>query len=255
MLRAARFGIGISAPMAQEYERRYGLPFVAFANCVADDEFADPAARTGATGTELDRPVELVYVGALHLDRWKTLLGVADAVDAVNRAGLSVRLTVHAPEKDRAWYGPAFAGRPAVRLGPSLADEEVPAVLRAADVLLHVEPFTTAHRRYVRYSLSTKLPQYLAAGRPVLGYGPEELASMAHLDATGAALLVGRNEPALLVERLTALCAAAGLRDRLARAGYASALRHHRRTRVAAEFADVLRSAVSRPAEPVRGSV
>ncbi|WP_431896137.1 glycosyltransferase family protein [Micromonospora haikouensis] len=241
VLRRSAFGLGISAPMAEEYRRRYGIPFTAFANSVADSELDPPAGRP-------DRPegsgtLELVYVGALHLDRWESLLAVADAVDAANRAGRSMRLTLHVPEKDRAWYGPRFAGRPAVRVAEPLADADVPAVLRGADILLHVESFAEAHRRYARYSLSTKLPRYLAAGRPILGYGPAELASMWHIEEAGAGLVVGAADQRLLLDRLTTLATDGALRAELARAGHAYAARHHHRARTAAAFAEVMRRA------------
>ena len=33
VLRHTSHGLGISEPMAREYERRYGLPFASFGNC------------------------------------------------------------------------------------------------------------------------------------------------------------------------------------------------------------------------------
>ncbi|MFF5053068.1 glycosyl transferase family 1 [Micromonospora sp. NPDC000663] len=256
VLRHSSYGMGISEAMAREFERRYGLPFAAFGNCVAPSDFADPdqPPPTRPAGG----PVELVYVGGLHLDRWRSLRRIGEVVQRLAERGTPARLTVHAPARDLGPYGDVFAGLPAVRMGRSLAPGEVPGVLRRADVLVHVEAFAEEHRRYTRYSLSTKIPQYLAAGRPVLGFGPAELASMAHLSEADAGTVVGVDDEAALAEAVGALCADAGLRERLGRRGLAYAVRHHRTDRVAARFAEVLREAarrrVARPPAPRSGS-
>lgn len=44
--------------------------------------------------------------------------------------------------------------------------------------LLHVESFDKRNRTYVRYSVSTKISEYLSSNRVVLAYGPHEVASM-----------------------------------------------------------------------------
>ncbi|GAB3957775.1 hypothetical protein GCM10027614_73890 [Micromonospora vulcania] len=85
-----------------------------------------------------------------------------------------------------------------MRLGPSLASDEVPAALRSADVLVHIESFDQEIRRYTRYSVSTKIPQYLASGRPIFGYGPAEVASMNHIQEANAGVIVGTNDAAAL---------------------------------------------------------
>ncbi|MGC4810852.1 glycosyl transferase family 1 [Micromonospora sp. DT228] len=245
VLRHASYGMGISPAMAREFERRYRLPFAAFGNCVDAADFADPDRP--APDRPAGAPVEVVYVGGLHLDRWRSLRRVGEAVVRLVAQGTPARLTVHAPATDLARYAGAFTGLPAVRLGRSLASAEVAGALRRADVLVHVESFAAEHRRYTRYSLSTKIPQYLASGRPILGFGPTELASMAHLAAADAGAVVGDDDPAALVGALTPLCADAGLRARLGSRGLAYAVRHHRADQVAARFAEVLREAATRP--------
>jgi len=47
-----------------------------------------------------------------------------------------------------------------------------------SDVLLHVESDDSFNRSLTKLSVSTKIPEYLMSGRLVLGFGPEEVASM-----------------------------------------------------------------------------
>jgi glycosyltransferase involved in cell wall biosynthesis len=235
IIRLAPVGMAISEPMAVEYERRYGIPFSVFVNCVDDSAFGEPRSVPLARNPE--EVTKLVYVGALHLERWKSLRRIGQALDELDAP---VRLTIHAPEPELARHRDAFAGQRTVCLGPALKPQDIPAVLSAADILVHVESFTEEIRRYTRYSVSTKIPQYLAAGRAIFGHGPEEVASMTHIRTAEAGTVVGTEDRSALVEQLRRLVSDAPLRERLARAGAAYAMRHHRKDRVAARFADVL---------------
>jgi glycosyltransferase involved in cell wall biosynthesis len=248
----APLGMGISRPMADEYERRYHIPFSVFANCVDESSsFAEP--NTHKSGDLPHGVRNLVYTGALHLDRWKSLQKIAIALEVINKSGSPARLTIYSPVDDLARYRNAFARQRTVQLGGSLTSGEVPAVLRDADILIHVESFAEEIRRYTRYSLSTKIPQYLAAGRPILGYGPAEVASMVHIRSAEAGIVVGVEDTAMLADQLKSLCFDVALRERLAQNGFAYAMQHHRKEQVAARFAAVLREAAdSRSRRPLR---
>ncbi|MGW4498549.1 glycosyl transferase family 1 [Micromonospora sp. NPDC004336] len=236
-VRIAPRGMCISQPMAEEYQRRYGIPFGAFANCVDDAAFAahpaDDAARVPSEA------IELVYVGGLHLGRWQTLARLAEVLDRLAGDPPVPRLTIYAPERDLSQFREAFAGRRSVSLDRWLHSDEVPKVLHAADVLVHAESFAPAHRRYTRLSLSTKIPQYLAAGRPILGFGPAELASMRHIVEARAGVVVGMDEPEPLLRALRQL-GDADLRSGWGRNGLDHARRHHRREALGRRFAEFL---------------
>ncbi len=240
LIRLAPCGMAISEPMAEEYQRRYGIPFDVFTNSVDADFFAAPPPPVAP---ERDRPTNLVYVGGLHLGRWRSLLSIAAGAAAISTAATPVRLTVHCPTEDADRYRREFAGYPGVHFGRSLASHEVPAVLAAADILVHVESFAEDTRRYTHYSVSTKIPQYLAAGRPIFGHGPAELASMAYIRSAGAGIVVGTPEPDVVTEQLWKLCLDSSSWREYAGNGRAHAERHHRRERVATRFAEVLQRA------------
>lgn len=58
-----------------------------------------------------------------------------------------------------------------------------------ADAFVHVEAFDKENRDRVRYSVSTKIIESLASGRPLLAYGPEDVTSMAYLRRNDCAAL------------------------------------------------------------------
>ncbi|MEU4773241.1 glycosyl transferase family 1 [Micromonospora sp. NPDC023644] len=238
VMRLSRSGLCISTPMADEYRRRYRIPFAAFMNCVDGAAFDGYRAGEGSPGPRsAEGSVEFVYAGGLHLGRWAALARIGSALEHIVSPLPPARLTVYAPERDLERYAPAFADLSAVRLARSVGSTEVVPILRSADVLVHVESFAPDLVRYTRLSLSTKIPQYLAAGRPILGHGPGELASMRHIVAADAGLVVGDEEMEPLVRRIERLCRDPLLRQRLGDNGYSYAKVRHSREEVASAFA------------------
>ncbi|MFG3689957.1 hypothetical protein [Micromonospora sp. NPDC047740] len=245
VLRHSRMGLCISEEMAVEYEQRYGIPFAAFMNCVPESAFEAYQARPEG---QPEGELEFVYVGGLHLGRWASLVQLGRILERLRPPLPPARLTVYAPDRDLARHTDAFRGLACVRLAHSVASEAVPIVLQSADVVVHVESFDPDFARYTRLSLSTKLPQYLAAGRPVLGFGPGGLASLRYLASTGAASVVGENDPDLLLRTVEQLCGDPLLRQRLAETGYAHARAHHSKRDVAERFrAHLAAAAVALP--------
>jgi glycosyltransferase involved in cell wall biosynthesis len=248
VVRQSPQGICISGLMAEEYMLRYEMPFVDFANCVDKANFHDPAS----TQVEPSNSVDLVYVGGLHLGRWELLKDVAAAAQRASVGGLEARLTVHAPDAHLRQYGHALSGLPFLRLGKSLAKNEVSSVLHGAAVLVHVESYDEDIRQYTRLSLSTKIPQYMAAGKPILGYGPAELASMRHIAAAGAGSIVGTQDSQLLTKHVTDLCRDTELRRRLGANSYDYARRRHEKGEVATSFGSFLGDVALGSASAVR---
>ena len=137
-----------------------------------------------------------MYVGGLHLGCWESLKEIASALPGLLPDRLGVHVVIYAPQPDLEGYGAVLTGTPALKVVGSLRAEEVPRVLSDADVLVHVESFDPAARRYTRLSVSTKIPQYMAAGRAILGYGPGESALCQYIVSTGSGRVVGERDPA-----------------------------------------------------------
>jgi glycosyltransferase involved in cell wall biosynthesis len=234
--------MGISQAMADEYESRYGRPFSVFGNSVDESGFAAAGSARPASVPDdsPSHPVRLVYVGGLHLDRWQPLIDIASALGSVDPRA---RLVIHAPDADLETFGDVLTACPGVQLAGSVSSDQVPGILAAADILVHIESFDDAHRRYTRLSLSTKIPQYMAAGRAILAYGPGEVASMKHIEAVRAGVVVGQEDPQALAAAVTKLTTDAAARNELGNNGYWFARRHHAKDLVAARFVDFLRSA------------
>ena len=127
-----------------------------------------------------DRKIKIVYIGNLGHNRWKVLKNLAEAVmnsQYADKFMIEVYLGIEPTPKELK----AITNPPYINYYGKLNAEQVKQKQLEADILLHVEAFDYKSRRNVQLSLSTKITEYMAAGRPVLAIGPGEVASIRFL--------------------------------------------------------------------------
>ena len=180
MLEYSPFCMTISPEMSEAYQKRWGKSCYNFMNCVAEEPLA-------AISEKLSDPLRLFYIGGLHLNRWKTLGDIADQIQASFPLSRNYEMTIFVPRKDWEIYG-RFLSEKKIRYGGELSFSQVFPMMKRADVLLHVESFEPKNHEFTKLSISTKLVQYFMAGRPVLGVGPEELASLREVRRSGGGI-------------------------------------------------------------------
>ncbi len=230
--------MAIGDMMGEEYSSRFSRTFFSFMNPVD----VDPAFPRGATA-KADDFVTLVYVGGLHLGRAQVLADIAEAVRDVATGDCRVALDIYAPASDAPAARWIETIAPTVRYRGSIPPDQVRIVLDQSDVAIHVEAFDEECAAYTRLSVSTKIPQYLAAGIPVLAYGPRTLASCCYVHDTGSGVHVGTRDGTDLRDAVRALAASEHLRRELGYRGWQRARDCHEAGRVRDHFRDVLASA------------
>jgi glycosyltransferase involved in cell wall biosynthesis len=242
-LRLAPTGIGNSDEMVREYSVRFLRPFHTFTNCIEAGEYEPPVTRGG--------DVEFTYVGGLGLGRWKSLADVADAIAIARQQGTKAILNIYGPVQDLSLLPARLLNSDAVRIGGSVSGEDATRAVRNSDVLVHVESFDRALRDYTRLSFSTKLPLYMAAGRPVLAFGPDEGASCRYVREHGFGRVV--TEPGIprLAAAITDLSASEELRASLGRSAWQRALDAHSSSGMHARFRDLISAVAELPQPPV----
>jgi glycosyltransferase involved in cell wall biosynthesis len=222
VLRRTSIGMAGSPALASEYTKTFKKTFATFLHAVdvPADYPAPPVARRHSG-------IVIMYAGRLNCDRWQSLVDVGNALTVVRDSGLVVRLDVYSLGEDLDLYGARVSMPPFVNICGSLQPNDVFAKLLESDILLHVESFTDVQRQYTRLSLSTKIPQYLAAGRPILMYGPAEIAVTKYVAASAAGVIVDRNGIKDLASAIASLTVSKELRERLGRTGWILARESH----------------------------
>lgn len=161
----------IGRAMASEFAERYGRPTLVAANGVF------PPERDASNLPVTYFPRNLVYSGGLHLGRDRILLAVARELA---RQGSSWSLVVHTTQPVPSEFRDAALSHHLSFCTP-LSPSEVHGVLSRAGALLFVESLEPAIAAYTHLSVSTKVAEYVASGRPIIAIGPAGQASMVEL--------------------------------------------------------------------------
>lgn len=249
VMRGSPIGMSICPAMANEYAQRYGIRFQSFMNCVDVSSECPTGSLSGP-----NRPLKFVYLGGLHLNRWQSLQAIGQALLALREEGSSAELVIHAPIGHIAQFAKALAAITTIRVGRSLAQDQIIPAMWDADVLVHVESFDPEVLDYTRLSLSTKIPQYMASGRAILAYGPPVLASCRYIQDSQCGVIVGEQNAALLLKAVRRLTKDSEGRALLGRRGWEVARQRHEVATVRESFRSVLAAAAS-SVNPVTGGM
>jgi len=204
----------ISPAMRDEYARRFGCDYIRVAaNCVALSPVTPEPQNESA-------PLRLIYAGSTHTGRWRVLREIGRCLAVLRGQGLYAALEIYTPRP----LPPRLRGKltieRALSVKGSLTPGQLAQTMREANALVMVESFARQARKVTRLSLSTKIPEYMAAGRCILAVGPGDVSSMAYLRAHGAAIVADQPGRAALLDALRGLfdpacraaCAQNGLR-------------------------------------------
>jgi len=238
MTRGAGAIFTIGDHMSKVYEARFGFSSVPIMNAV------DIGRRTPPQSVAGER-VDFVYVGSLHSNRWRVLSDLGSAIQVLRTEGVDCELTVYARDRPTGEAGAGLASS-RVTYGGSLGQEEVAQVLARATVAVHVEAFDRESKAVTALSISTKIPEYMAYGVPILAIGPEDVASMLYVRDGGFGRCVTTQDPEDLLSAARDLAQDPEERGRLSARGLELAVINHSSSKVSALVREVLSGLVSR---------
>ena len=175
----------IGSAMQAEYAARLERPADVVGNSADFDLYDDLVAQRLS---HLDGPLTLRYVGGLHLGRAAALHSVGRALIGQQNGGRPWELALNVPEHDEALAERLEREVRSITNGGNLVPSEVPRTIVNSDALLFLESSDPNIAPFTRLSVSTKVPEYLASGRPVLAIGPPDQASIQTLLRTGVAV-------------------------------------------------------------------
>jgi glycosyltransferase involved in cell wall biosynthesis len=217
--------VAIGDAMAEEYAARFGGRWEVAMNSV------ESVPTTPPRPPDPKRPLLLLFAGNLGLNRWRVLAAVGEALTLLaDERGREARLDVYsidAPEPDV--LEQLTASKRVVFRGA--ADPESLRRHRTdADVLVHVESFDAKNRHITRLSVSTKIPEYMAADRVILAVGPDDVASIRYIADEDIGVVVTSQDARDIAAQLARVVADTDQQATLrARALELVAVRHSRR--------------------------
>lgn len=174
----------ISPHMGEYMQVKYGGRYSFVMNCCEYPSYVKNTNRS---------PVRnIIYTGGLMLNRYVMLDEIAKCIEEINKDRKIFELHIYSPILQIEAYRSLMCD--SIVFHNYVKQEDVHSVLVVGDVLLHTESFNDNIIRFTNYSLSTKIPECLASGRPLLYYGPSTIGVARFLSEEGVGIVTDQIE-------------------------------------------------------------
>lgn len=170
--------LGICKKMADVYAGEYHTPYSFAGNCIS-------RFNNIPYSPDPSKAMKILFSGGLHFHRSDKLRRAGELIEKLNEEGYRIDLCICAPKDQAERYAGKFKDLPHTACVPYVAKDRQMENLMSADVLLHVESDEKRDQAYMKYSFSTKLPEYFSAGRAVVGFGDGSMASISYIEDMG----------------------------------------------------------------------
>src|SRR5215212_304924 len=158
----------VSREMAAHYEESFGKSWIVVHNGVRNESLANAISLAS-------KPQQVLLAGDVNVFRFDAVIAFAEAIERHNRRhGESIEFTVMGEVAEQ--HRSSLSALGAVRMLSRRSHAECLNAMKAADLLYLPLAFAMKSSRISLYSLPTKLPEYLAAGKSVFFHAPRESA-------------------------------------------------------------------------------
>ncbi len=144
--------------------------------------------------------VKIRYFGNLGLGRWQMLKVLGEFLREINQHGVKAMLEVYSSDTDPVTHKALTIERGCTFKGWTSGQAYLD-LLQDTDVAVHLESFDENNIHRTWGTISTKIADYLGAGKCILAIGPSYLASIEHL-ADVACTVNDLSQLKCVVERL-----------------------------------------------------
>ncbi|MEW6606916.1 MAG: hypothetical protein AB1414_05610 [bacterium] len=170
----SRNALVISDLMKKEYENRFkNIEFHVIGNILTNNNLTNLGLKDG-------KEFQLLYMGGLHIGRIETIMEMCKLLDSQRLMNVPFMFNIYVPKGHYNKYQHLFNFKNS-RIFNEVDNTKAQVLIRKADILIHVESFKQENIEYTKYSLSTKITEYISAGRPIIIYGPSEINSAQYI--------------------------------------------------------------------------
>jgi hypothetical protein len=202
------FAIGNA--MSKTYSNYFDKFFYQIMNSVSFKEYSE--------NENFGSKIFINYFGSLHTNRWKMIVNLAKTLKRYNIN--DVQINVYVANQPDIKIINAFSKVGVVYKGGVFGQNLIKSISQS-DILLHIESDDCNSVSKTKLSISTKIPEYLMSGRPILGYGPSEVASMQLLEENQVGVVISTTDNEAEVSlKLHSITQSLELRKKIGRKGY-----------------------------------
>lgn len=241
IVKSASALFSISGYMSEVYKKRYDLDFLPFMNPLDRDYWLPSSKKSWKAGNVF----KICYLGRYGNDNSVLLHQLASLVEQLNSSGFSVVFELRLGVLTNSAHLESFAKYKFSYVSDYLDHKELPEYLANCDLLYLPLGFSKKSKEQYHVSMSTKVPEYMISGTPILVQAPADTAyyQYAQQEKWGYALPSG--DRFLTEQALMDLLQNEQLRKKLGRRAVEVALQNHDARKVRADFYKALKEAVS----------
>lgn len=204
--------------LADHYSKKYGLKTDLTPNPVDLEKYTKAIPEN--QNYEL---IKIVYTGMIY---WAQLDPIQNLVKTVNsfKDG-KIKLFIYAPHNEDYLTNLGIYGTNVII--SKAGKKDIPYIQKAADFLFLPMTFNSPYPLLTKTAATTKLPEYLAAGRPIIVHAPADSYLSYHAKKNNSGLVVDRLNPDVLKNAILRLIEDKKLQETLSQNAYKAALNHN----------------------------
>jgi glycosyltransferase involved in cell wall biosynthesis len=183
--------LSISSPMSAEYKKRYNKNFLAFHNPVELGNWTPYCKKDFKLTAD---HVRILYSGRIGIGITESLIEIAKVIDAMNKAGSKIKLYIQSPSSDLEVRS-RLQNFECIILNPVVEYSRLPYIFSQADMLVIANDFDKEGIDFLRFSMPTKVTEYMVSGTPVIVYAPYETAVSRFFEENGCGCCVTEQDP------------------------------------------------------------
>lgn len=173
--------LAISDYMSIDYAKRYGKKFTWLPNPIQLPDLQVGSKKTNS----------IVFMGKIIMHNYEAILNMVKAVDHLNRNN-NIHITFQVYSTYNYFDADDLAKKyQCCHFHSWVAHEEVMNILQNATILYLPITANKETQKFTKYSMSTKIPEYLSSGTPILYCGPKDIAMTDLLEKTKTAHVIG----------------------------------------------------------------
>ncbi|HZG73360.1 MAG TPA: hypothetical protein VEY51_17630 [Chondromyces sp.] len=184
----------IGEDMANEYSSKLKKECIPIMNSVDIDKYL--LYRKSNQDLEgSSNQLKIAYFGGLHLNRWKSLAKVGEVVRKVSKEYMiDISLSIYSSNKPEETILKAITHLPNAKYVGSVNENQIIQEMQKYNALIHIESFDREMIQKTKLSISTKIPEYLASGKPIIAVGPKDISSIRYLEKLGISYIINSLE-------------------------------------------------------------
>ena len=185
----------IGKKMANDYTAYYGREFKPIMNIVDIPPKEEWKAQQ-------ENSITINYFGGLHLGRAEEIMRfvrfmrdkVSDKLKKSHTIGIYSFANISEEElKEMKDLGIVFH--------EGVTGEELADAMRKTDILLHVESVRKEFHSLTKLSVSTKIPEYMCLAKPIIAFGPADVASFSVIAEANPSMVIDDVEDTMMMDR------------------------------------------------------